>query len=104
MKVITESRMERQRQWKRRLEEARVYPGGLAEYCQKAGVTLSALNYWRNKFRIRPAPSQSVQRAAFVPVQIFAAENRACGPKLPDPKWLADLIRHLTAASGEDGR
>jgi transposase-like protein len=85
---------EDQRQWearKRHVEEAQRYSGGLAAYCQKTGITVNALSYWRRKLRNRSA----VPASAFIPVQVLAAESPVRRPELPDARWLADLIRHL---------
>jgi transposase-like protein len=91
------------REWaerKKHVEEARRYSGGLAAYCQQAGITVNALSYWRKKLRNQSA----VPASAFVPVQVLAAESPVRSPELPDAKWLADLIRGLVADSSRSPR
>jgi transposase-like protein len=86
---------EDQRQWKKWVEEAERYPGGLTAYCRKAGITVNALSYWRKKLRGQPSLSRSRPSSAFVPVQVLPAESLLRSLELPDAKWLADLIGHL---------
>ena len=38
---------------------------------------------------------------AFIPVVVSPREKRSEWP-LPDPKWLAELIHHLSARTGGD--
>lgn len=90
---------EHQRQWKKRIEESQCYSGGLAAYCQKAGITVNALSYWRRKLRDQLALLRSGPSSAFIPVQVMTVENSDRRPELPDAKWLADLIRHLATDS-----
>ena len=81
--------------WQERVKQANRYPEGLAAYCRANGVSLGALNYWRKKDK--PKPPALVQRPAFIPIQVMAAEDEIQSPRLPDSKWVADLILHLSA-------
>ena len=99
--------------WQRHIEEMKKFKGTQAEYAKANGFTLPQLLYYRDKFRKKsgfakvmavktkpdlpkPTPA-SERRAEPKPVQKTAVENFDTYPqRLPDAKWLAELIRELT--------
>ncbi len=95
MKV--QSNTDRRRYWEDQVRRSKAHRGSLASYCRQAGIPVSALSYWRKKLAREPgridqgkSPFIAVQlgEAAAVPVHTGA-------PRLPDPKWVAQLILQL---------
>jgi hypothetical protein len=100
MRITRESRIENQRRWEEHVRVAQDHPEGYADYCRKNQISVATLNYWRNKMRVRKV-SDTVQRPAFIPIQVISEGNQSAVRGLPDPKWVAELILHLTAKVGE---
>lgn len=94
------------RQWRERIERAKTRSGSLESYCREEGVTLPALNYWRRKLRssypVKTEPKAPAKVPAFVSVEVIGEEAsvekyaRANGRVLPDPRWVAEIILHLS--------
>ena len=90
-------------EWQERIRQAQAHSGGFAAYCREVGLAEHRLYYWRKKLgtalpQRRPRPSKPT--AAFVPVQLLPdPEPDVTSPfPLPDPKWVAELIRHLAGS------
>jgi len=88
--------------WQERVRQANQHPEGLSAYCRANDISIGALNYWRKKEQSK-SPALA-QRSAFVPIQVMAAETEVPAPRLPDSKWVADLILHLSAGVSRSGR
>jgi hypothetical protein len=62
-------------------------------------VSLSSLKYWRRKCGVAEPPAVSAPRPSrFIPVELVssAVEPGREERWLPDPKWVAELIVHLS--------
>jgi hypothetical protein len=111
MKSVAGSQAARMEIWKRHLTdiEAHVTQGGTrTSYCKTNGISLANIRYWRKKLglgsRSKEKPNRTnpaVARSAFIPVQVVRDEdNQANQYRLPDPKWLAELVLQLMQSSG----
>ena len=94
--------------WEERVRQAERYPEGLAAYCRVNRISFYALKYWRRKVHAQPPalPIAEAQRSAFMPIQVIASEDEiSCPvPRLPDSKWVADFILHLSAGVSRSRR
>lgn len=82
---------EKERFWRAQLAGAERRNGSMGEYCRERGISASALAYWKRKLE-RGYQSKAIVPSGFVPVQISRVEKR----ELPDAKWLASFILHLS--------
>ncbi len=73
--------------WRRRLEAAENFPGTILEYCRCEGISREALRYWRQRLG-------SAAVSPFAPVEVLLPTPVA---RLPDARWVAELILHLHA-------
>lgn len=79
--------------WLKHIEAFNHFPGSLAAYCRQNGLVVSRFNYHRsqqlkNKFsEVKPVERNSSQEPR--------KEAPSYPPRLPDPKWIASLIREL---------
>ena len=81
---------EKQKYWREQVAEAgRLEGGSLEAFCRSQGLSLSALGYWRKKFR--EPQGNAVVPSKFIPVEISRSEPK----RLPDPRWLAEFVWHL---------
>lgn len=92
--------------WQERVKQANRHPEGLTAYCRAHNVSLGALKYWRKKDQAKPPVPAFVQqrRPAFIPIQVMETENEIQSQRLPDSKWVADLILHLSAGVSRSRR
>ena len=79
--------------WQVRLDEARAFPAGVSAYCRSKQISSSKFYYWRDKLLKNPGAKTALPPSRFIPVEV----TRASEPQniLPDPRWVAELIRHL---------
>jgi hypothetical protein len=103
MKNKSGPRLRNEEIWRQHVAALARHPGSVLSYCETHGISRFALKYWRRKLE-----GQSVGGArrvtnspAFIPVVMSPREKRSEG-SLPDPKWLAELIHHLSARTGGD--
>jgi hypothetical protein len=99
-------RLEKARQWQERLERAESRSGSLESFCREEGVSLPVFNYWRRRIGHLPrrglVNKTQAKVPAFVPVEVThegaTAERfaRADDRALPDPRWVAEIILHLS--------
>ena len=77
--------------WQGHLDDARVFPGGVSGYCRSKQISSSNFYYWRDK--LAKKPSAKTTPSPFMQVEV----TRTPAPQnsLPDPRWLAELIRGL---------
>lgn len=68
-------RVERRRQWARRIEEWK--SGGLTQrvYCKRQGISYATFKGWRG--RLRPESNKRVEPARFVPVRVVGGHDSA---------------------------
>jgi hypothetical protein len=94
------SKSEIEKSWRRHVELITQYPGTLKDYCQSNGISISAYHYWRNKLNPRTRTTRrAVKQPAFIPVQVIEPRIERIHPELPDPRWVAELIRCLAGGS-----
>ena len=94
MEIKATSRAENAEQWRGRVERSERHEGSMQSFCEAEGVSLSALQYWRQK--LGQPRDAAVTRSAFVPVQIVGGPDGRAGYGLPDPKWVAEIILRLS--------
>ena len=82
---MMKSKESKESYWRRRVEQARRHPGGIAAYCKTEGLRPSAYYYW-NK-RLGSVAMSKVAETAFVPVTVSRSEN-----DLPNPEWVARFV------------
>lgn len=99
MKTGIRGRGENETRWQERVRLAEAYPGGVSSYCRRAGVSVEALRYWRKKSGAALATASAVRVSppVFLPIQVMEAVAPARVQALPDAKWVADVILHLSA-------
>jgi len=94
MKAVT--RTENERRWRERIMRLRCHHGSLTSFCEKEGVTVEGLKYWRDKLnRETKALASTPRRSAFVPVEVVVEKPQQVPGGLPDPRWAADFVLHL---------
>ena len=79
--------------WRRHIAEASQFPAGIGKYCEAHGLRVSAFFYWKKK--LRKGHTRLPVAAAFAPVEVTDLRRR----ELPDPRWLAELICHLSGSA-----
>lgn len=85
--------------WRDRVERAARHQGELREFCRAEGISLATLRYWQRKPAVAgPATSSDLipttARSPFLGVEVFA-DVGSQPTRLPDARWVADLIVHL---------
>jgi hypothetical protein len=103
MRNKTGTRLRNEEIWRQHVAALARHPGSVSSYCETHGLSRFALKYWRRKLE---GHSEAIARRAtsspaFIPVVVSPREKRSEG-QLPDPKWLAELLHHLSARAGGD--
>ena len=101
MKNNLEIRAANEKSWREHLQRIQEHQGTLTSYCQNHGLSLASLIYWRKKLGREASSFESRTKnkeklSPFIPVQVLPPESRVSEWKLPAPKWLAELIVHLS--------
>ena len=97
------TRTENQKKWREHVAKAQEHGDGFASYCRVNGISNSTLVYWRKKLGPKPA-SELRQGSPFIPVQVLNVESMPRGSTLPDAKWVAEVILHLSAGISRSNR
>lgn len=84
--------------WQRRIDEARAFPGGVTAYCQSKQISSSKFYYWRGKLAKKPNVRSTPAPSRFTQVEVI--RTPAPQNNLPDPRWIAELIRQLQLGGG----
>jgi hypothetical protein len=97
--------------WLERIERYRAYRGTQASFCRLEGITPAGLNYWLGRQRsARAALATASGRQAFakvelvseaVPESLESLGTQDPSPGMPDPRWVAEFVRHLMASGTE---
>ncbi len=88
--------------WQGHIERMLKFKGSQRAYAEQNGVTLAQLSYYRDKFRKKSGFAKVVaaKPASGVEAKLGlkrTVENFDSYPqRLPDAKWVAQLIRELT--------
>lgn len=79
--------------WRLLIAEAENHPKSMRQYCLERGIPIQSLYSKRAEIRKSDVLlSQEECRNPFSRVEIVPVEHQ-----LPDPKWVADFVRHLMA-------
>ena len=81
--------------WKAHIDACASYPGSMAAYCEENGLSKPRFTYHRQKYlgeKSKFAEVKAVERSVGAPA---SREPVTSQHKLPDPKWVAALIREL---------
>lgn len=89
------SRSENREQWLKHVAQAAEHADGMSAYCREQGISVGALQYWKNKCGSKVNEVAPASRSAFVPVQVLDQCRAMKGSPLPDPKWVAGVLFHL---------
>ena len=90
------TREENANRWKKWVEGAEGYSGAMKTYCMEKGITVVALRYWRKKLKIKP-PEVLEKPSPFMSVEVLTGEKVIPIPVMPEPKWVAEFIFHLSS-------
>lgn len=109
MSTFTENRSRNAEQWRRHIERADASSEPLSAYCRSEGLSLPSMNYWRKKLReerqrLPTVISNARPASAFIPIEVTSSLGTTTltsrNPILPDARWVADLILHLSSGGG----
>jgi len=84
----------KQQQWRDHMAAAKDFSGSIESYCRSKGITPSAFYYWKKRLCETSARSIVPAVSSFVPVEVVRGQRPSSG--LPDPKWVAEFVIHLT--------
>ena len=82
----------KQQRWRDHLAAAQEFSGSIESYCRAKGIRPSAYYYWKKKFSVMKIKTPVISR--FVPVEVVNEPHP--GNRMPDPKWLAEFIIHVS--------
>jgi hypothetical protein len=91
--MMHNQRKPRSEYWREQIRRAEEFPGTATEFCRRGGLSLAAFYSWPRKFK---ADAKKKLVSPFVAVEVMP--ERAS--QLPDPKWVAEIIRHLACEVG----
>ena len=99
-------RFEKEHFWRTHVKSAERYPGTAVEYSRRHGISSKSLWYWRKKIRREGThllPARKLPTPAFIPVEVLAPESGQASAegRLPDPKWMAEFMVHLSNFAGQ---
>lgn len=78
--------------WRDQVRLFASFNGSQTAFCRHHGLSVSTFQYWHRKFHQTDREVQIVDPSPFIEVQVESAPSR---PKMPDAKWVAELILHL---------
>ncbi len=83
--------------WKQHIDQMLKFKGSQREYAEQNGITLSRLCYYRDKYRKTSKFAKVVAADLAEPKSgpKRPVDNSSYPHRLPDPKWLSQLIREL---------
>ena len=84
--------LEREVSWPAEVERFERHSGSLAGFCRSRGLSPVRFRYWVQKLDKRKKGS-GVSVSPFTAVKV---EAKIAGTLLPDPRWLAEFILHLS--------
>ena len=82
---------EKREYWVTKVREAQSFSGSVKAFCEQQGISLATFGYWKAKLKSQPLTRMSVQPSPFVRVEIERPKST-----LPDPKWVAEILVHLS--------
>ena len=86
--------------WRQHIERANQYPEGIQKYCNANGLSIQTYYKWKLKLnsKNKKIPTKLIPSSSFAEVRICKPEF-VCKQNLPDAKWLAEFLLHLTEAA-----
>jgi hypothetical protein len=86
-------RASKEQEWRHRVQRAAHRSGTILEFCKAEGISREALRYWQRK----ATPKRALGPASpFARVEVIErVEPSTCRRSVPDPRWVAELIRYL---------
>jgi transposase-like protein len=72
--------------WREQVRLAEAFDGTAAAFCRRNNLNPTAFYFWRKRLKDR-----AVVQSPFVAVEVMPERRR-----LPEAKWLAEFIQHLT--------
>lgn len=108
MGIAAKNRLENEQRGREHVARLKGFRGTVSAYCRDQGVSRSTMNYWLKKVRTEKSSAAprlpalgDPGRAVFVPIEVVADPVELRTPSLrtglPDPRWLAELVLHLSA-------
>lgn len=82
--------------WKKRIQEAESHPVSVSAYCKEKNIPRSTLASWQQRLK-GPVLGRSNPAKIGSFIQVDIAREK---PKLPDPKWVAEVILFLSQGVG----
>ncbi len=86
--------------WREQVERSKSFAGTVDEYCVANGVSKSTLSRYRRLF----GAVRKTSRSAFVKIapiiEATPVKEASSRGRLPDPRWLAELLLGLGGGQG----
>ncbi len=88
--------------WRAHIEASENHPGSIAAYCREHGIARSRMFYHRQMFLKQRSGFAEVKAVETPPKDLKPSSKAVAEPmikksqRLPDPQWLAALIRELS--------
>jgi hypothetical protein len=98
-KAKTRGRRGRLEFWREHIRRREASGASEGSYCRANELSRSSMRYWRKRLGVEAVvPKRKLRRQApaFVAVEVVGAPREA---RLPDPRWVAEVIRHLAMAA-----
>jgi hypothetical protein len=92
-----QEKMEEERQiWRKRISDLKASGVTVAQYGKANALSVHQIYYWKAKFsEIQNESSPPPKSKAASPVVKIISRVEGKSSKLPDPKWVAELIKAL---------
>lgn len=91
------TRQQKTEHWRKRIEASESFAGSEREYCDSQGLSLATFRYWKSKLRVELPAGLVMPTSPFVRVEIERPRPQS---KLPDAKWVAEVLMHLSRGLG----
>ncbi len=90
------SHKEKEKLWGARIAQASEYTGSDREFCQTEGLSINSFQYWKRKLARKDEDQVGVPQP-FIRVKVDdpAGVPQQNDIRLPDPRWVAEVILHL---------
>ena len=87
--------IDKEKYWRAQMAAAAGFPGSQQEFCKSEGLSLNSFQHWRKKFsqEMNADQVQALKPSPFVAVEVIKPVHSS--QRLPEAKWVAELIWHL---------
>jgi hypothetical protein len=87
---------EERRIWKNRIDDLKLSGLSVAQYGKSHALSVHQIYYWKSKFSDNQNdPSPPPKPKSSSPMIKIVPKTETRSSKLPDPKWVAELIKAL---------